>query len=785
MQYRVWFIFSSTASMALMVSSLAGAQVPPSSTVGPIDSGIALEEVVVTARRRTEALQNVPVTVDVLNAAALENRGIYSEEDLQIAVPGLTVISTNSNNEINFVMRGESVDGYSGSPPGVQPYVDEVPVPIMSSTMFYDLDNIQAVKGPQGTLFGRNSTGGAVLFQTAMPTNDFGGYASVQYGSYDRLIGQAAINLPIIPDKLLVRLSGVAASGGAFVYNLYSNQRVGDDDEHGGRITVQARPTDNFVNVLTAQFESAGGTNVPNTAYNAVPCGQPSGTNSCTYSPANQPFFSQLLGGQTFPGYPAGYVYPGGFQNIPAFTRSRGDYVVDQNALFGHALDSTLIIDKATLDFSSSISLKNIFGYSYTSNAISYDTDYSPYPIAQMYSPSAILGTDPLPMENSKTKTISDELQLQGTALGQRLNYMVGVFYLDATQKYLSPIWLGSVDASVNFHTQTENKSYAVFSQETYKLTSNLNLTVGGRYTKEDVWLNQLSDSVFGVGFPQSTSESKPSWTVSLDYHFTDSLMAYVTTRGSWRRGGFNPFAPPTPTPETATNSPGGNYFLPELVRDVEGGLKFDGRIGGVPLRSNIAVYNSWITDVQKTAYVVIAGTAASATVNVPQSIVTGVEADFNIRPIEWLVVGASSAYTDARFTDATSTLFGNPVTYGPYGDVPRFSGSVYADTQWKLPDSKGSIGLHADLYGQSTLYISNLAGTVQPGTQLPAYTVLNMRLDWANIFDKGVKVSVFAKNLTNKLYYTGGSAGSLDWGDNSATYGAPRTFGVEIRQNF
>jgi iron complex outermembrane recepter protein len=180
MRYGMWLGLAASASVTLLASTLAVAQTAPAASSAPADSGTALDEVVVTARRRTEALENVPVAVDVVGSQELSTRLIQTQADLQLAVPGLTVVSGNNNNELNFVMRGESVDGYSGSPPGVQPYVDEVPIPIMSSTALYDLENVQAVKGPQGTLFGRNSTGGAVLFQTATPTNDFGGYLSAQ-----------------------------------------------------------------------------------------------------------------------------------------------------------------------------------------------------------------------------------------------------------------------------------------------------------------------------------------------------------------------------------------------------------------------------------------------------------------------------------------------------------------------------------------------------------------------------------------------------------------------------
>jgi iron complex outermembrane receptor protein len=755
-------------------------------TGGPAaDKGDQLDEVVVTARRRAEAAQDVPVAVSVVNAAALETRGIHTEADLQLAVPGLIVRTSNNSNELNYVMRGESVDAYSGSPPGVQPYIDEVPFPVMSSTPFYDLESVQAVKGPQGTLFGRNSTGGAVLFQTATPKSEFSGFASVQYGNFDRLIAEGAIDAPLIPDKVLVRFAGTVTSGGAYVRNLYDNQLLGDKQERSGRVTVDVRPIENLTNVTMVQLGHTTGTSTPNTAYYTIACGQPSGFNSCTYSPANQPFFSDLLSGATFKGYPNGYVYPGGFESLPAFQRSKGPYVVDQNTLFTHVAESDMAINRTTLDLSASLSIKNIFGYSFSKNAMNYDTDYSPYPFIQQYAPSDLLTGEPLAAETSSTKTYSDELQLQGKAFGDRLNYLFGGFYLDSTEDYFSPLWLGAINFPVAYNATTGNKSYAGFTQGTYKLTDNLNVTLGGRYTREKITLVQGAKSLFGAGNPQSATQSNPSWTASVDYHINRQLMVYATTRGSWRRGGFNPFNPPTATPLTAASDPGGNYFLPEKVRDVEGGFKFDGHLGELPFRANFAVYNSWVTNIQKTAYVVIAGTASSATINVPKTDIRGIEADASIRPVEWLRLGSAITYTDARFTEAQSRLFGSTVDYGPFGDVPRFSGSVYGDATWRLPADKGSLNYHVDVYGQSAFYFSNLGGTIQPGTQLPEYTVLNMRLDWAEMFGKGVKLSLFVKNVTDRLYYTGGSAGAQNFSVESATFGMPRTYGVVIRSDF
>jgi iron complex outermembrane receptor protein len=785
MRSRFSPVLAASLIPALLASTSALAQSAPPADGASADQGPKLEEIVVTARRRAEGAQNVPVAVAVLNAAALETRGIHTESDLQLAIPGLVVRSGNNNNQLNYVIRGESVDAYSGSPPGVQPYIDEVPFPVMSSTPFYDLENVQAVKGPQGTLFGRNSTGGAVLFQTQTPKNEFGGYASVQYGNLSRLITEAAINLPVVDDKVLLRLAGTVTSGGAFVRNLYDNKLLGDKQERSGRITLELRPTDKLTNTTTVQLSHTSGTNAPNTAYYAIPCGDPSGFNSCTYSPSNQPFFSDLLAGKIFPGYPTGYVYPGGFGSLPDFQRSQGKYVVDQNALFSHRAHSEMVINKTSLDLTDTLSVKNIFGFSFSKNAIGYDTDYSPYPFIQQYSPSDVLSGNKLNVETSKTRTYSNEFQLDGKLFDDRLNYIVGVFYINSKEDYFSPLWLGAINFAVAYNAVTGNESYAAFGQATYKLTDQLNLTVGGRYTSEKITLVQGAQSLFGAGQPQSAKQHNPSWTGSLDYHLTKNLMVYATTRGSWRRGGFNPFNPPTATPMTAATDPGGNYFLPEIIRDVEGGIKFNGRVGDMPVRANLALYNSWIKNIQKTAYVVIAGTASSATINVPRTRIRGIETDINFLPVDWLSLGGSITYTDAKFTKSQSRLFGNVVNYGPFGDTPKFSGTIFADAKLPLPGELGSLNYHVDAYRQSSFYFSNLGGTIQPGTQLPAYTLLNMRLDWANIFGKDIKAGVFVKNLTNKLYYTGGSAGAQNFSVESAGFGQPRTYGVSVRTAF
>ena len=243
------------ASSAFAKESVGTASELASSAAGMgLDRPATLKEVVVTALKRREGLEHVPVTVSVLTSKELSEQSITTEADLQTAVPGLLIRQGPNPSLFNYVIRGESLDTYSGSVPGVQPYIDNVPLSSLSPTSFYDIQSIQVLKGPQGTLFGRNTTGGAVLYTTARPTNKFGGYVSVQYGNLNRLITDGAINLPIVRDKVLLRLAGTHTSGGAYMYNLYSGQHLGNDIESSGRATLLVSPTTNLTNLTTVEY---------------------------------------------------------------------------------------------------------------------------------------------------------------------------------------------------------------------------------------------------------------------------------------------------------------------------------------------------------------------------------------------------------------------------------------------------------------------------------------------------------------------------------------------------
>jgi len=159
-------------------------------------------------------------------------------------------------------MRGQTTDAFSGVLPGVLPYVNEIQLNSLSAGSIYDMASVQVLKGPQGTLFGRNDTGGAVLFTTQKPTNEFGGYVSASTGNFDLASAQGAVNLPIAPDKIMLRLAGDYTYRGGYVHDLGSGDMLCVVNRRSGRATLLLKPVDGFSNQTTFQYDKSGGDNV-------------------------------------------------------------------------------------------------------------------------------------------------------------------------------------------------------------------------------------------------------------------------------------------------------------------------------------------------------------------------------------------------------------------------------------------------------------------------------------------------------------------------------------------
>ncbi|MGE3690441.1 MAG: TonB-dependent receptor, partial [Novosphingobium sp.] len=676
----------------LLIAALAAGVAMPIAPAWGQDNGAdeaaADGEIIVTARRREESLSKVPISIAAIAGEDLAKRAISNENDLQSAVPGLVIRQNGGIHSFNYSIRGQSVDTFTNSPPSVLPYVNEVQISTLSASTFYDMGGIQVLKGPQGTLFGRNATGGAVLYSTAKPTDELGGYMQGRYGSYDAWNIQGAINLPL-GDVGALRVAGSVTGGGAFVKDYFTDDEYGDLSQKSIRATLRLSPTPSLTNTTVVQYTDEDGTNTPYELWsvNAQPCVSAADftTAYCLLNAASNPGLTTYL-----QAHPA--VFQGGLQAAVAKQREVGPWVSLSSFPPYHKADNTYVINTTELQLGDDLKLKNIFGWNKSTSDDGFDYDGSPYHFFETQGTLTAneVKVNPTNGFRRSIRQISDELQLQGKAFDGKLDFVIGAYYLNQKDTVVSNLTFGHpiFVFPFTYTAQWSTESIAGFAQGTYKLTDRLNFTAGIRYTHDRTEINQLPGS-FWLQFPgiddfERTTAAKPSWTVSLDYQATPELMFYVSHRGSWRGGGYNYSV--FPLNVTAVN--GGNRYLPETTQDIELGVKYSGDSLGVPVTFNADFFHQWVKDIQRAAYLLTPAGVSLLTVNVPRAQITGVEMDATVKPSRFFQMGASLNYTNARYTDGRVSVLGFDFNYGPFADVPKWSGTVLAEGTLPLGDA-------------------------------------------------------------------------------------------------
>ena len=753
-------------------------------TGGAVAAGPA--EIVVTAQRREESLSRTPVSVDVLGAEELTEKAIVSEADLQTAVPGLQVKAGQSNNQLNFSLRGQSVDSFSFSRPSVLPYVNEVQVGGASSTAFYDLRSIQVLKGPQGTLFGRNATGGAVLLTTAKPTNELEGYAALRVGNYDHYQAEGAVNVPIVDDTVLFRLAGFFQRQDGFQFNLFDGERLGDIERENVRASLTLSPTPALSNELMVEYAHSGGDNLSSVIYNIIPAGEGGAfvPNNILYSPT----LDAIFGPGSFAAFLAANpgADPDGIVAFTAKQQARGPFVIDVDAPNFHRSDGWTVTNITALEIGPDTTIRNILGYVHQKAFDASEFDGTPFP-ADDNGEEGRGGT---------LEQFSEEIQVVGEAFENTLSYVAGLYFSDESldNRSLSVILdLTPIAPPINQINDAliENTTYAGYAQGTLDLSGisgieGLGFTLGGRYSSEKVKITHQNDDVYltnpNPAFvnPLSDTFNKFSWQVGLEWQVNPALFLYTVSRRSFRSGGFNFFAPPLP----GFGNEGGAEYRPETATDIEVGAKYSGYAGSVPLRANLAAYNMWIDDIQRSNYVEIFGSLAGITVNVPKAKIFGIEADAEISPTPWLKFGGNINYTNARFTDNIVSVLGNPaVAFETYPDTPEWSGVFFADATAPI-SNRLEASFRGDVYAQTSTFFSSTGTTLNPGTEIPGYTLVNFRVGVADP-DAGWSLAANLKNAFDRTYYVGGIGFRSLLALNTVIPGAPRTFLLEARLRF
>lgn len=750
-----------TSAIALGAAMPAAAQeaVRPATSHAETQA-TAVDEIVVTARRVNESLQDVPLAVSAFTGEQLERQAVRNVQDLAGTVPNLALpTATTDPTALSVTIRGQrQPDNLLTVDPAVGVYIDEVAIPRPAGlkAALIDVQRVEVLRGPQGTLYGRNTTGGAFSVITRDPKPDLGGSVTASVGNLDlREIG-GVLNLPI-GEQSGLRIVGQFSDRGG-----YGTDAIGTDlgaiTSSYGRAVFRSE-IGNLTLRLSADYadiESAGlitklGGLVP--AAGTAPAGA-----SATRQVAREQFGDTSAASLTAAAaILQGYASNLGFYDTAGTVKPIGDY---------SGGGAGLILDYKISD---TLSVKSVTGYrSYERHTLE-DLDGTPY---------AILSPDQV----TKDDFLSQEIQLQGTY--DRFNFVAGVYISqeegDDSSHTVSLRDVGN--GALNLQDSAiENRSRAVYGQIGWKLQDALTLTVGARYTSEDRILVSRNRNSYGTcnvpvdlrddpaickGTFDDTFED-PSYLVSLDYQAAPGVLVYAKYSTGFRSGGQQFRGTSNPV----TFQP----FLPETVEEYEVGLKsdwFDRR-----LRVNLAAFSSEYSDVQRTAVTLVGTTAATVFTNAANATLKGFEAEVVLRPTSGLTLSANTGYVDAKYDEFIDFTGDRTNEAWP---SPDWTYSVSAN--YVHPTNFGEVIANIAYTGQSD-YSLRPESKVQQQVMQEAYGLLSARLA-LSIDAWNAQVSVFGRNLADKKYNTA-AVGIESIGYNIVIPAEPRTFGIQLTKRF
>lgn len=745
-------------------SSLSSNAIAQTSASAAVEADQGLGDIVVTARRREENLQEVPVAVTAFTSEMIATKGITDRTSLADNTPSLFTINGGYPREFAFfALRGQGPA--FGSTPGVVNYFAEVP----NSTSidgrvgtYYDLANVQVLAGPQGTLFGKNATGGNILFEPVKPQDDFGGYVRAEYGNYKNRRAEGAINVPVVSDKVLLRVAGSIGRRDGYTVDVGPNFTGKDYDNLGYesvRVGLTLKPAEGFEIYTVGRYyhsSNNGGGTVPG-----------------AFNPAAG-FDATALG---FGFLPVLAFYPGAATAVPT-QQLRGPRQVSYDLNQFSKTDYWQVVNQASLELTDTMKLRNIVSYSQFRNRYAYDYDATAFPLA---------GQSSVAYDTTAPNYLTEELQLQGSALDGAVVYSIGG-YLDR-QTWHEPAGieqffqfpLGTLLPPASALFVQRNNSKAVFAQATVDLgklmpsLAGLSMTGGLRNTWEHSFVSQ---AIGGPAVEGSADSDYPSYTLTLDYDVARGVHAYVTARDAYKSGGVN-----GPVP---VGSPF-RTFPPEKLSDVELGLKSQFRVGSVDVRANIAAYRGSYDNIQRTTTETVNTAAGPLLLNVTRSAakgrIQGIEFNGTIVPVRGLTINGSYSYIDAKYTKVTDASAQAILNGSPFPYTPKHKFSVGGSYEASL-GSLGDLALSANYVRQSK--VSTAQTNASFYRYLPAYGLLNLGLDLRGVGGTALDLGLFATNVTKVAKPVGVLDGyNTPVGLVGLTYTEPRMYGVRLGYRF
>ena len=737
---------------AMLHTTLAAAQVSdPKTTTNEAAqesaAGAVLAEIVVTAQKRAERLQDVPVTVAAITPETLTKAGVESTAALVSLVPGLNI--SNSVSGFRPFIRGVgTTSAAAGNENSVSTYIDNIYLTSLNAGLLNlsSIQSIEVLKGPQGTLFGRNATGGVVHIKTKEPSQTFGGDASVSFDNYETVIGTGYVTGGLseqLAADLAVYYRDQAEGYGV---NLATGNEADMEDSFTVRSKLRFTPTDADTLTLAVDYsetDSSGNVHKPFPG-TTVQWGPPDATHPLPFG--------------------APYEYPGGTWDIDLAT------------------------DPFFKSWARGASLTYTHDFSWAS--LSSFTAYRSSRIRQAWTATPIPTNAQYAGWNQPEQQFSQEFQLSSLASSQ-VKWILGLYYLDSSVRY-DPFFISGLVLAPNqqqFRMKQTIESPAVYGQFTVPLEAlgDTNITGGLRYTSDEraivghieVVPQADPNTVLRILNPTDASKTFETftWRVSMDHHFTPDLMAYISYNRGFKAGAYNSIPPSGPTAKP-TN--------PEYLDAYEIGIKntlFDGKA-----TFNISAFLYDFTDMQVTIF----NQTAATTINAAAAKIKGLDLDFNAQVTDNLRLSIGAEFLDHKFSDYENGPILTLRTLAEGGGVVRTFGDLSGNRMPYTSDAVINAGIFYERPTAVGDFDANINFTWNDGfafepseaVRTGSFEELSATAGWT-LKNGATRISIFGRNITDEALPRGATQGGNPGGYFSVQYRPPRTYGLAISQQF
>jgi len=766
------------STMLVPVAAAHGQSTAAEGKTGASSDNVLTEIVVTGARRRSEAAQDTPISITAIGAGELDRRQVTSLFNIQQIAPSLHMHKQlGGADTLAIYLRGFGVNTNDpATNPAVSVFVDGVYQAQVNGNALdlFDVQSIEVLKGPQGTVLGKNSPSGAIAVTTKRPVFDFEGAAQATYERFDRVELRGMVNVPLIDDVLAMRASLMYKKGGdylktygpdAFTLDPVSGQQVfnpdaphkrtmGGDNILTGRLGLLFTPTPDFDFYLSSFF-----------ARNRSPLsmGRPiSTTSGLEITPQN---YIDEMGSDL--GAPLACSVFGYCTPLPK-------YALAPNYRKRHHVDTFDVTGTANLRFSG-MQLSSVTGYKNYDGENNGDIDSLPVTI--------------LTVRDSRLKLeqFSQELRLAsekgGADLDGKLDWLVGLYYFRSVHDYTLPIDLfggagnGGVSIDQNQHGVTS--SMAAFAQAEVHVTDKWSISFGGRQTWDKKTHNSYAQQYVALPVPSAPPRIfvRKKWqNFSLElgssYKFDNDKLVYVRYAEGYRGGGMQPFP---------TTFAGSTPYDPETVKSYQIGAKTDWL--DKRLRVNVDLFWNDYKNLQRTLGVkALGGASLLLTENIPGATTKGFEIETVAVPVDRLTLRGSIAYLKTKYKGYVADVLGTGVVtdnnYFRFAFAPKWVGTAGADLTL-IDNSVGKVVASADYSytGRQLVY-----GIEIPAADEKSYGVVDLSLRYTDPSDR-YTISLYGKNVFNKYYRT-----SIETVSNlalTAVDSPPATYGVTVGAKF